>query len=234
MSIIPRSLVVVSFCACTSGSPLQRVTPQVEIAANPGNVPDRPMFTLSMTTWNDLDVLADAMTSGELTATLDGKPLMIDHSRTGYFGGHDSYVAAFGLPGTMTALQPSKTSSIVISDRTVTWSAQIDDLFANDLAATAPTVPGQNTFVWPSAASSAPYSTIAWACVDVAGQTAACGGYEATAQAIDVSQHYITANLSGPPGTTVSVTAERSANRDSTGDGPTFLTRIVDRLDTAL
>ncbi len=232
MSLIHRSLVAMSLCACTTGSPLTRIDPQIEIHSNPGNVSDRGPFALSMTTWVDLDVLHDAIASGEITATVNGTPLVIDQATTGYFGQHDSYVASFALPGAMTLT--STPAEISITDGQTSWSAVIEHLFANDLAAMGPTAQGPNTFVWPSAAATGPDSPIDWACIEVDGQPSACGGYEVATPAIGVSQQFITANLSGAPGTKVTVTAERTANRDPSGDGPTFLARIVDRLDTTL
>lgn len=234
MITMARCFVAISLCACTTGSPLTRVVPQVELHTNPGNVAGQPLFSLSLTTWNDLDVLHDAIESGEIVATLDASPLVIEPGTTGYFGQHDSFVATFALPGTRSTTSPGATSQVTISDGQETWSVEIAQLFANDLQAPSPVTPGPNTFVWPSATSSTPYSLIDWACVEIAGQAEQCGGYEIATPALAVSQQYITADLTGAPGTAVTVTAERSANTSTSGDGPAFLTRILDRLETTL
>src|SRR6185312_13826797 len=170
---------------------------------NPGGVADRGYFALSMTTWNDLDVLGDAVDAGEITATLDGTPLAIDPATTGYQGGHDSYVVTFTLAAPRSAVPGPASSHITVSDGEKAWSVDVASLFANDLATTAPLAAGPNTFVWPSASATAPYSTIDWACVDVGSQPSACGGYEEVAQALDVSQQFITANVTGAAGTPV-------------------------------
>ena len=234
MSTVARSLVAVSFCACTASSPLSRIDPQVEVHANPGGVAGVDYFTLSMTTWVDLDVLADAIAAGEITATLDDSPLAIDPTETGYRDQRDSYVATFGLAAPKSAVSHPASSQLSVSDGDTTWSVTIANMFANDLAAAAPMTAGENTFVWPSAASPTAYSSIDWACVDVAGQSSACGGYESNQQAVGVSQQFITASLAGTPGTSVAVTAERSADTQSSGDGPMFLVRIDDLLDATL
>jgi hypothetical protein len=235
MSSLVRSLIAVSFCACTTGSsPLSRTDPQVEVRANPGGIPGVAYFTLSMTTWNDLDVLADAMADGSISATVDDAPLAIDQTATGYHGEHDSYVATFGLSAPKSAVAHPASSQIAVSDGETTWTVEIASLFANDLSVTGPMAAGEDTFVWPSAASPSPYSSIDWACVEVAGQAAACGGSESDQNEVGVSQQFITADLEGESGTSVTVTAERSADTQSSDDGPMFLVRIDDLLATAL
>lgn len=233
-----RYAIVLSLsCACTSGpSPFSRVTPQVEIEANPGGLADEGYFTVTLTTWNQLDVLGDAVAAGELSATLDDAPLALDPGTTGYVGGHDAYTVTFALAAPRSAsTAPSAASSrIAISDGEITWAAAVPNLFANDLAATAPLAAGSNTFVWPSAAATGPSSTIEWACVAVGDQASACGGDEVDAQALAVSQQFITATVAGSAGTPIAVTAERSADPDSSNDGPTFFTHVFDRLDARL
>ena len=216
-----KLLVAISCAACTTGPPLTRVTPQIEIQSDPA----AGTFTLSMTTWNDLDVLHDGIASGEIQATLDARPLVIDAASTGYFGQRDSYAAVFEPPETDAAISHGATSQIAITDGVTTWSAAIANLFANDLAATG-SISGQTTFVWPSAASPAPYSLIDWACIAVAGQASECTPA--------ISQQFVTATLVGAPGTHVIVTAERSANTQMAGDGPELFVHVDNRLDAML
>ncbi len=164
---------------CAQSSPLSQIEQylQVEIEANPGNLAGRPPFTLSIETWNHLAVLGDAVDAGEITATLDERPLVIDPSGTGYFQNRDYYRARFGLPETRSAtIHPPGISTITITDGETSWSGEIADLFTNDLAAQGPITPGQNELVWPSATAPSPYTNIDWACVEVGVQASACGG----------------------------------------------------------
>jgi hypothetical protein len=225
-----KLLLAASCAACTTGSPLARSAPQIDIRCDPA----AGTFTLSVTTWNDLEVLYDGITSGEITATLDDRRLVIDPSATGYFGQHDSYAGVFVPPEIEAAISHPASSRISISDGMTTWSGEIANLFANDLAAAGPIAAGETTFVWPSAAFLAGYSSIDWACVDVDGHGSMCGGVEADPQALTVSQQFVTVDLDGAPGTHVAVTAERSADTEDTGDGPGFSARIVNRLDGTL
>ena len=209
-----RILLAVPLAACTAGAPLSQIHPQIEIHA------DRDDFSLSMTTWVDLDALHDAIAAGAIAATLDGRGLVVDPTTTGYADQRDSYVATFALPVTESAVTHPATSQIAVTDGTITWSVAIADLFANDLA---PVAPGSHTFVWPSAASPGPDSLIDWACAAIDGQASTCD--------LAVSQQFITADLDAAPGTHVTITAERSADQSSSGDGPPFFVRIDDRLD---
>jgi hypothetical protein len=229
-----RYLIAVSLCACTTGSPLSRVTPQVDVESNPGSVAGERDFSLALTTWNDLDVLADAIDAGEITATLDGAPLVVDPAATGYADGRDSYTATFARAATRSAVAPPSSSHISVGDGEVAWSVDIASLFANDLATTAPMTAGSNTFVWPSAAATGADSTIDWACIDVGEQAAACGGDQVDAPAIDVSQQFIVATVTGASGTPVIVTAERDADTQSGDNGPMFFTHIYDQLAARL
>jgi hypothetical protein len=179
-------------------------------------------------------VLADAIAANAIAATLDGAPLVVDPATTGYVDGRDSYTATFARPATRSAVVPSSTSTLSISDGEITWSVDVANLWSNDLALEAPLAAGTNTFVWPSAAATGPDSTIDWACIDVGEQTSACGGYEVDVPAIEISQQFIVANVLGANGTPVTVTAERSADVQSGGDGPVFFTRIYDRLEARL
>ncbi len=229
-----RYLIAVAVCACSTGSPLSRVTPQVDVESNPGGVAGERDFSLTLTTWNELEVLADAIDAGEISATLDGAALVIDPTATGYTGGRDAYTATFALAPTRSAASPPASSLIAVGDGEITWSVDVANLFANDLATTAPVTAGTNTFVWPSAASVGPDSPIDWACVEIGDQASACGGDQVDAPAIEVSQQFITATVAGASGTQVTITAERSANAQSTGDGPMFFTSIFDQLATQL
>src|ERR1700691_554428 len=96
-----RSLPALVFCAvagCTSSSPLVTSSPQVELTTNPGKLAGRLPFELTLTTWNHLAALGDAVTADQLVATLDGASLVIEPGSTGYFDDNDHYVAAFVLP----------------------------------------------------------------------------------------------------------------------------------------
>ena len=190
---------------------LSNLSPQVEIQVDEAATPH---LSVSLTTWVDLAALRDAIAADEITTTLDGVPLVIDPVATGTFGAGDRYVAAFALPAALSkqAVAPSS-STIAISDGAITWAAQIDRLFrANDAAPTGPLVAGTNVFEWPSAASPAAWSTIAWACVEVVGSSAACDGESAQDPAIAISQQYITASVSGSPGDAIELTGERRVN----------------------
>jgi len=215
MPTLSPCLAAVALCACTTGSPLSQIHPQIEVHTDPDSL------SLSMTTWVDLDVLHDAIAGDAITATLDGRPLVVDANATGYVGQRDSYVAAFALPATESAIAHPASSQLVITDGAITWSAEIAGLFANDLAELSP-----STFVWPSAASPGPDSLIDWACVAVDGQASSCD--------VTISQQFITVDLQGAPGTHVAITAERSADPPISGDGPPFFVTIDDRLDTQL
>ena len=222
-----RIMFPLALAACTSGSPLSQVTPQVEIQVDP-----EANLAVSLTTWNDLAILRDAMDAGQIVTTLDGEPVPVDPVTTGTYGGGNSFVAAFVRPSGrhgVTPPGPATSSTIAISDGTVTWSARVADLFTNDLAPTGPLAAGEVVFEWPSAASETPYSTIAWACVEVTGSSAACGGTEVAEPAITIAKQYITATIEGDPGAAVVVTGERHINPESDGNGPVFFTRIQAR-----
>jgi hypothetical protein len=218
---------IAALTACTTGSPLSQLDPQVEV-----NVDSDRTVALTMTTWNDLATLRDAMTAGEITATIDDQALLVDAFKTGTYDSGDRYVAAFMTAPEVTRespMPPPATSTITISDGATTWTARVDQMFANDLAATASITTGTNVFEWPSAASQTPYSTIAWACVEVTGAASACESDTVHDPAIAVSQQYVTATITGTTGAHVLVTGERDVNPTSTGNGPSFLTKIVAR-----
>ena len=226
-----RILPILAVAACTSSPPLAKIHPQVEIEADPAN---DPRLSVALTTWTDLDTLHDAVATGELSASLDGEPLSIDPNHTGTYGTGDNYKATFALPAVATRTVGSEMSTIAISDGVTTWSAQIPNLMTNDLAPTGPLVAGTNVFEWPSAASQTPWSTIAWACLEIAGTSAACDGEAVHDPAISISQQYITATIAAAPGQHVQLIGERDAAIASSGDGPTFLTRIYARFSGAL
>jgi hypothetical protein len=215
---------VIGLTACTTGSPLSRVSPQVEIQVDESAT---PRLAVTLTTWVDLAVLRDAVAADQITTTLDGMPLVIDPVATGTFDTGDRFVAAFALPmGLAHSTVSPAVSTIAISDGDVTWSADIADLFVDDLAPTGPLVPGDNVFEWPSAASPAAFSTIAWACVEIVGSSSACDNDQMQDPAIAISQQYITATIAGATGDAIALTGERHVNPASSGDGPTFLTQI--------
>ncbi|HET9990564.1 MAG TPA: hypothetical protein VFQ65_18675, partial [Kofleriaceae bacterium] len=201
-----RILCLLGLAACTTGSPLTRIGPQVEIHVDPMHD-----VAVSITTWNDLAALRDAMTAGEITTTLDGQPLLVDVGMTGTFDAGDRYVAAFATAPEASRATPSPppaSSTIAISDGTTTWTARVDHMFTNDLAPTAPLAAGTNVFEWPSAASATPYSTIAWACVEVSGASAACERDQVSDPNITISKQFITATIAGASGDRIDVTGE--------------------------
>jgi len=230
---IMRIPCLLGLAACTTtGSPLSRSNAQVEAHVDP----DRSV-ELTLTTWNDLAVLRDATTAGEITVTVDGAPLFLDASQTGTFDNGDHYVAAFMTAPEATRespMPPPDVSTIAISDGATTWSAKIAHMFANDLAPTGPLIAGTNVFEWPSAASPNAASTITYACVTVDGTAPACEGDSVHDPAIDISQQFITAAISGASGAHVRVDGERNVNPDSTGNGPQFITTIAARYTGAL
>ena len=218
---------ITALTACTTGSPLSQLDPQVEV-----NVDSDRTVAMTITTWNDLATLRDAMTGGQITATLDDQPLLIDAFKTGTYDSGDRYVAAFMTAPEATRespMPPPATSSITISDGETTWTAKVDHMFANDLAPMAPITAGTNVFEWPSAASPNPYSTIAWACIEVTGAASACESDTVHDPSIAISQQYVTATIAGATGDHVQLTGERDINPTSTGNGPSFLTKIVAR-----
>jgi hypothetical protein len=227
-----RILLFVGLAACTTGSPLTQIGPQVEV-----HVDATRNVAVSITTWNELAALRDAMTAGEITTTLDDQPLLVDVGATGTFGGGDRYVAAFATAPEASREMPSPpptSSTIAISDGTTTWTARIDQMFANDIAPIGPLVAGTDVFEWPSAASASPYSAIEWACVEVSGVSAACLGEPHGDPNITISKELITATIAGASGDRIDVTGERDANPDSSGNGPQFLTHIAAHFTGAL
>ena len=214
-----RYCLALALAACTTGSPLSQLDPQVEIQVDPTA---GSRVALTLTTWVDLATLRDAA----LTVTLDGQPLVVDQTTTGTFGAGDRYVAGFMTPAVRASSPASSASPVLsISDGETTWSATIENMMANDLIPTGPLVAGRDVFEWPSAASPTAWSTIAWACVEVVNRSAACDGD--ADPAVSISQQYITATIAGAAGEAVEVTGERHVNAASSGNGPTFLTHIL-------
>lgn len=228
-----RIFCLLALAACTTtGSPLTQIGPQVEVHVDPDRVVD-----LTITTWNNLAALRDAMSAGEITAKVDGQPLFVNAAATGTYGNGGSYVAAFMTgPGATreSPMPPPEVSMIAISDGETTWTATIEHMFANDLAPTGPLVAGTDVFEWPSAASPNPWSTISSACVGVEGAAPACEGGSVDSASISISQEFITATIEGASGAHVRVEAQREINPQSTGNGPQFMTTIAARYDGAL
>jgi len=145
-----KLLLLACLGACTTGTPLTESSPQIELTANPGQLAGKPALDLTLTTWNYLAALGDAVDSHQLTATLNDTPLTMDPTATGYFGNGDRYVAAFAE----TSCPHTASSALAISDGQTTWSFHVIDLMTNDLAPTAPLVAGQPARIaWPSAAN---------------------------------------------------------------------------------
>jgi hypothetical protein len=230
-----RNILLVALVGCSSQSPLVESSPQVELATNPGAVPDHPVFELSLTTWNHLAALGDATTSGQLEATLDGQPLVLDPVTTGYADNGDSYTAAFLLQADKVSVYASggpATSSVMVTDQVTTWSVVIANLFANDLHPVGLLMANQpNALEWPSAMTGGPVTSIEYACIDVAGHTAACQSDEQSDPGITIAQQYVHVDVPAETGDHFSVWAQRSLFPQASGDGPAFETRIFDRID---
>ncbi|HUJ57126.1 MAG TPA: hypothetical protein VLX92_01475 [Kofleriaceae bacterium] len=217
-------------CA-TGSSPLADSSPQVELTANPGGVAGHARFSLSLTAWVHVHELGDAATSGQLAATLDGTPLALAPA-SGYMDGDDHYTATFELPATGEIARQAATSSTVsVSDQVSTWSVEIPALFADDLAVAGPMMASEaNTAVWPSAATSEPWSTIDAACISVASRGAACHGDASDDPGISITEQYVQIDVAAQPGDGYTLWAERWAHPQSSGDGPTFFATILDQV----
>lgn len=214
---------------CVASSPLLDTRPQIEITADPGNVTDGPLFRITLTTWNHLAVLADAAESGQLVVTLDGEPLPLEPGSRSYHDGQDAYVAAFSSGSSRSRTDRPTSSTVSVTDQETTWTATIADLFTNDLQPTGPMVANQpDTLVWPSAATDRPYSTIEWACIDVAKRDAACHGEAADDPGITIMQQYVHVDIDAVPGDGVVITGSRRVDV-SVPDDEYFMTSILDR-----
>jgi len=219
---------------CTTGSPLVESSPQVELTSNPGGVAEHARFELTLTTWNQLDALADATTSGQLEARLDGAPLVLSPAKTGYFGNGDRFTATFVLPPA--AAMPihagnAMSATVMVTDHTTTWTAQIPALLSNDLQPVGAMVASQtNMVVWPSAATSEPYSTIDFACIEVTGHGAACHRESSQDPGIDVTHEYVQLDVNAQPGDAFVLWAQRWYHPQATGDGPIFFASILDQI----
>ena len=220
-------LACLAAAACTTGTPLTESSPQIELTANPGQVAGKPALALTLTTWNHLAALGDAVDSRELAATLNGAPLVMDPTATGYFGNGDRYVAAFAN----TSCPKTASSALAITDGQTTRSLHEIDLMTNDLAPTAPLVAGQPARIaWPSSANATqPASAIDWACIQVADRSAACIGNGATDPGIAIEQQFITADVAANPGDPYVITAARGLTAPSTGDGNDVFVTVLDQ-----
>ncbi|MEO6773926.1 MAG: hypothetical protein ABI467_13075 [Kofleriaceae bacterium] len=163
--------------------------------------------------------MRDAIDEDRITATVNGQAMTLDASGTGELESGDRYTATFDLPNTASA---TTSSTIAIGDGETTWTAELEYLFANDLAPTGPLVAGTNVFEWPSAASPAPWSTISWACVEVIGSSAVCQSDYPTDPGISIAQQYITATIAGASGAPIKIDAQRDVIAASSGNGPGF------------
>ncbi len=226
-----RNLVAVLVLACgCSGSPLVDSGPQVELTSNPGGVAGHPRFQLTLTTWNNLHELGDAANSGQLEATLDGTPLVLDPGATAYVGNGGSFIAAFGLPPDAT-FASTATSTVTVTDQQTTWTVEIPALFTRDLQLVGPMVASQaNTAMWPSAATSEPWSTIDFACIDVADHGAACHSDTAQDPGIDIAKQYVQIDVPAQAGDHFTLWGARWFHPQASGDGPIFFTTILDQV----
>jgi hypothetical protein len=221
-------LALAPLTACTAQSPLVESSPQIELVTNPGAVAGRPPLELTLTTWNHLAALGDAVDAGEIHATLDGAPLAIAPSDTGYFGNGDRYVAAFVLPAARP--QVASSSTLTITDPETTWTAQVPNVMTNDLHPTAAMVAGQtNTVSWPSAATGdEPYSTIDWACIQVGTRDAACYRSDGTGDpGVSVTQQLVTIDVPALPGDAFTVWGARRFTATPSGNGNDVFTTVL-------
>lgn len=223
------ALALVLGSGCAASSPLVDTRPQIEITADPGNVAGGPVFRIKLTTWNHLAVLADAAESGQLVVTLDGETLPLEPASRSYHDGQDAYIAAYSSGSSRSRTDPPTSSTVSVTDQETTWTATIADLFTNDLHPTGPIVANQpDTLVWPSAATSGPYSAIEWACIDVAKRDAACQGEEVDDPGITIMKQYVLIDLPADSGDGVVITGSRRADA-SVSDDEYFLTSILNR-----
>jgi len=216
-----------ALAACSGKSPLTAEYSQIEVNVDPDT-----SMTVTLTTWNELANLQDAVDRGQITISLDAEALRIDPVHTGITDEGGAYVATFVRPGLpYTPPQPGSptSSTITIDDGTNAWTARFADLFTNNLAPTAPLALGPNVFEWRSAADLTGRSTIKWACLEIAGSSAACG-----APTIEISQQYIDAMIDAAPGSTIVITGERDVSPESDGNGPPFFAKIRTRFTGTL
>lgn len=233
--MMPRryALALVLLAGCTSPSPLVEASPQVELVTNPGAVAGHPPLELTLTTWNHLAALGDAVGGHELAATLGGAPLAIAPGDTGYFGVGDRYVAAFVLPVARGAVAAGPTATLTITDQETTWSAQVPNVMTNDLHPAGTMLAGQpQTLVWPSAAAGdQPSTTIDWACIQVAERDAACYRSDGTGDpGISVTQQLVTVDVPASPGDPFTVWGARRFAATTSGDGPAVLATVLDQV----
>lgn len=220
-----KRILLVLVAGCTSQSPLVESSPQIELVTNPGAVSGRPPLELTLTTWNHLAALGDAVDADEITATLDGSALAIAPTDSGYFGNGDRYVAAFVMPDAHAQVATGPASTLTITDPETTWTVQLQDLMTNDLHPSAPMTAGQeNTVIWPSAAAGdQPWSTIEWACIQVADHDAACTGDPG----VSITQELVTIDVPAQPGDAFKVWGARYVRATASGDGPDVHTTVL-------
>jgi hypothetical protein len=223
------ALALVLGSGCTAGSPLVESAPQVELTADPGNVAGGPLIELKLTTWNHLAVLGDATESGQIVATLDGDELVLD-GNTGYHGTNGSYIAAFTPSAERSRTDHPASSTVSVTDQDTTWTVTIQNLLTNDLQPSGPLVANQpDTFVWPSAASPDPWSTIDWACVDVAQDSACHYNDEVQDPGVTIEQQYVHVDVPANAGDAIVVTGQRFVS-PTASNGPTFFISIRNRV----
>ena len=221
-------LAVLVLVGCTGGSPLVDSGPQVELVADPGNTSGGPLLRLTLTSWVHPTMLGDATEAGQIEATLDDVPLVIDPSSS-YAGSHDSYTAAFVMTTERARVDHPTASKITITDHETTWTVAIPDLLTNDLRAIA-----NDALVWPSAATSDPWSTIDWICIDVAARDAACESADVPNPQITIDQQYVHFDVAASRGDQLTITGQRFAHPTATGDGPTVFASIRNRYAATL
>ena len=221
-----RTLALLSLASgCAVDSPLATSQPQVELTANPGGVAGHPRFALTLTTWNHLAALGDAVAAGQIEVLVDGVETALASGID--VDNHDHYTATFALPDSAARTTGPATSTVTVTDLQTTWSVQIANLFANDLAPDGAVIAGaSSTLVWPSAMTSEPYSTIEWVCVDVAGRTAACTQDAGVA----ISQQLVHVDVPAAAGDHFAIRGQRWAHPVASGDGPTFFASILDQV----
>ncbi len=229
------ALAFVTEIGCTTSSPLVESSPQIELTTNPGHVAGQAPLELTLTTWNHLAALGDAVDANQLVATIDGASLAIDRGSTGYFGNGDRYVAAFTTPAvrsTVDQMSTGTSSTVAITDQQTTWSFQAANLMTNDLQPTSPIVAGQANIVsWPSAAQpDHPATSIAWACVQIADRSAACLGDGKSDPGIAIAQQFITIDVPAATGDAYTVWAARTAVATDAGDSSQVIVTVLDQV----
>ena len=249
MKLVLIAAAAASLAACTDASPMSRSMVDVWVHADPTVTP--PIVYVELGVIDHLDSFADAVSAGEITATLDDRPLVLD-PQTGFTQHGGDYTAYFDLPAiaaqtpasretptlatprareTPGSNLPPTQSRIVITDGITTWHAQFTGLFTNDLAPVAPLVAGENTFVWPSAKlTNDGVPEIQSACLEVVGHSSHCTSY-GDRNPDRISQQYVTLPNDASSGDPIVVTAERWDDAPDSGASQ-FIARIKNRYAT--